>query len=128
MTIPTLPPGPWRRLLGRSRIWSNFPLLADPGECAERVSWSCLALPTSLLTADAATLWRCCVFHASRKWPSHFRARRRVDGCDRLNRGSRSFERQQKPWFPIDNIGCILLFKLHTRCLFFQSLPQLFHI
>src|SRR5208337_2577963 len=30
--------------------------------------------------------------------------------------------------FPVDNIRCILLSKLKTRLLFFQSLPQLFHI
>lgn len=53
-------PGSWPRSQGRSRIWSDFPLLADLEGYPEHGSWSCPALHTSFLMVYAATLLRCC--------------------------------------------------------------------
>src|SRR5271157_4968414 len=115
-------PGPWRRLQGRSRIWSDFPLLADLGEYPEPGNWSCPALHTSFLTAYAATLWRCCVCFTP---PVNGRAISAQDGeptvttdctedCVFLsaNKGLR---------FPVDNIRCILLLKVRESPPFFPE-------
>jgi len=119
-TTPPLPLVLSRQLCKQPGTSSSFLRQAGPDACPVLASWWFPERHTSFLTAYAAPRSSCCVFFIPpANGPASFEILRRpFDGL-----GTR-----KKSHGGLDGFIAFLLFEPLRCCLFFQRLPQLFHI